>query len=115
MTFDEICETCRAFPGATEDVKWGDNLVFSVGAKMFAVLGLESPTLGIKCTPERFDELLSRPGMTPSKYLARAQWITVGEENDLSDEELRALLQEAYQTIFDRLPKRFQREIAALP
>ncbi len=34
---DRLYELCRSLPGVTEDVKWGDNLVFSVAAKMFAV------------------------------------------------------------------------------
>jgi predicted DNA-binding protein (MmcQ/YjbR family) len=29
----ELLEFCRGLPGATEDVKWGDHLVFSVGDK----------------------------------------------------------------------------------
>jgi predicted DNA-binding protein (MmcQ/YjbR family) len=116
MTFDEICETCRALPAATEDVKWENNLVFSVGAKMFAVLSLDGegawPDLGFKCAPERFEALLERKGLTPAKYLARAQWVTVGEDHDLTDGELKELLAEAHQTVFAKLPKRLQRELA---
>jgi predicted DNA-binding protein (MmcQ/YjbR family) len=115
MTFEEICETCRALPAVTEDVKWGNDLVFSVGAKMFAAMGLDQegewPSLGFKCTSERFEILLDRKGITPAKYLARAQWVTVGEDHDLSDDELRDLLAEAHRTVFEKLPKKLQREL----
>lgn len=29
--------SCRGLPHVTEDVKWGNDFVFSIGAKMFAV------------------------------------------------------------------------------
>lgn len=112
MTFDEICEVCRGLPAATEDVKWGEDLVFSVGGKMFAALGMNSGGVGFKCTEERFAALIERPGITPAKYLARAHWVSVGEENDLSDAEYRELLAEAHQAVFAKLPKRVQKELS---
>ena len=41
MDFESAKALCRTFPGATEDIKWGADLVFSVGEKMFAVTGDE--------------------------------------------------------------------------
>jgi predicted DNA-binding protein (MmcQ/YjbR family) len=43
-------------PGATEDIKWETNLVFSVGEKMFAVSGAEGSERGIsfKVDDDRF-------------------------------------------------------------
>jgi len=32
-----LLDFCRTLPGATEDVKWGSHLVFSVGDEMFAM------------------------------------------------------------------------------
>jgi predicted DNA-binding protein (MmcQ/YjbR family) len=32
-------ELCRSLPGVTEDVKWENDLIFSVGGKMFARRG----------------------------------------------------------------------------
>jgi len=42
MDLEEIRALCLSFPGATEDVKWGNDLTFSVGKKMFAVTGLDT-------------------------------------------------------------------------
>jgi predicted DNA-binding protein (MmcQ/YjbR family) len=111
MTFDEICETCRALPGTTEDVKWGNNLVFSIGGKMYAVLGMDTERLGFKCAPERFAALIERPGIVPAKYLARAQWVNVETPDALTDGELAELLAEARDTVFRKLPKRVQAEL----
>ena len=47
----------------TEDVKWGSDICFSVGGKMFLVAGLElSPvTASFKVTGEQFEEMSSKP------------------------------------------------------
>ena len=47
MNIEQLRKYCLAFPGATEDVKWGSDLCFSVGAKMFAVTGVDSQAYGI--------------------------------------------------------------------
>ena len=58
MTLDSLRQICRALPGATEDVKWGQDLCFCVGSKMFAAVNLEPPhQIGFKCTPETFPSL----------------------------------------------------------
>ncbi len=66
MDIEEIREFCPSFPHATEDVKWGSDLAFCVGEKMFAVTsavtGFETAqtSLSLKCTPEKFTELVSK-------------------------------------------------------
>ena len=40
-TVDTLREICLALPGVTEDIKWGADLAFSVGGKMFCVLNTE--------------------------------------------------------------------------
>ena len=54
VTLNSIQEFCRTLPHTTEDVKWGTNLVFSVGNKMYAVLDLDHPeanSVSFKCSP----------------------------------------------------------------
>ena len=43
MTVESIRRWCLALPGVTEDIKWDDDLVFSVGGKMFCVAMLDPP------------------------------------------------------------------------
>lgn len=59
----------------TEDVKWEEDLVFSVGVKMFAATNLEpcDVKLSLKATPAAFAELVERPGIIPAPYLARSE------------------------------------------
>ena len=80
MTLDRLRGICAALPGRTEDVKWGQDLCFCVGGKMFAAVNLEPPhQLGFKCTPEEFAELTEREGIIPAPYLARAMWVQQSE------------------------------------
>ena len=73
MTLDACARSAAALPGTTEDVKWGQDLCFCVGGKMFAAVNLEPPhQLGFKCTPESSRELIEREGIIPAPYLARA-------------------------------------------
>src|SRR5215212_467997 len=40
MNIEAIQVICKKLPAVTEDIKWGNDLVFSVGEKMFCVVGL---------------------------------------------------------------------------
>ena len=43
MDIEQIRAFCLQLKAVTEDVKWGNDLVFSVGGKMFCVASLEPP------------------------------------------------------------------------
>jgi predicted DNA-binding protein (MmcQ/YjbR family) len=107
MTLDGLREICGALPGTAEDVKWGQDLCFCVGGKMFAAVNLEPPhQLGFKCTPEDFAELTEREGIVPAPYLARAMWVQERELGAaLERRELAQLLQSAYDLVVAKLPK----------
>ena len=113
MDFEAAKALCRTFPGAGESVKWGSCAVFSVGKKMFAVAGHESPATSIsfKVEDDRFLELTDRPGIIPAPYMARLKWVCVETASALSDEEAAQLLRRAYEVIFSKLCKKLQREI----
>jgi predicted DNA-binding protein (MmcQ/YjbR family) len=107
MSIDAVRTFCLSLPAVTEDIKWGSDLVFSVGGKMFAVVNTERPhTLAFKCTPEAFGELTEREGIIPAPYLARAMWVrerTVGEV--LGRREMEELLKASYELVVSGLPK----------
>jgi predicted DNA-binding protein (MmcQ/YjbR family) len=108
MTLDALRRICRALPGVTEDVKWGQDLAFCIGTKMFAVVNLEPPhQLSFKCTPEEFGELVERTGLVPAPYLARAMWVQEQELGGaLERRELEALIKTSYELVKAKLPKR---------
>jgi predicted DNA-binding protein (MmcQ/YjbR family) len=107
MSIDAVRTFCLSLPAATEDIKWGSDLVFSVGGKMFAVVNTERPhTLSFKCTPEMFAELTERDGIIPAPYLARAMWVQERSVGDVLDRrEMEELLRTAYDLVVSTLPK----------
>ncbi|MFS2005773.1 MmcQ/YjbR family DNA-binding protein [Duganella sp. CT11-25] len=113
MNITKAKALCRSFPGATEDTKWGADLVFSVGEKMFAVTELDDKAKGIsfKVDDDRFLELTDRPGIIPAPYLARAKWVYIEDLKSISDAEAGALLKRSYELVFAKLTKKLQREI----
>src|SRR5258705_13548165 len=107
MTLETIREICRALPAVSEDIKWGNDLCFCVGGKMFAAMDLNPPhSIGFKCTPEDFGELVERSGVRPAPYLARAMWVqeeALGEALDRA--EMERLLRSAYELVLAQLPR----------
>jgi predicted DNA-binding protein (MmcQ/YjbR family) len=113
MNIDWLRELCLSFPGATEQIQWGYDLLFKVGEKMFAVTPLEpAPVwLSFKASPENFAELTERPNIIPAPYLARAQWVALETSDALPANELAGLLREAYDMVFAKLPKKTREKI----
>jgi len=114
MNVDWLRELCLSFPGATEQVQWGYDLVFKVGGKMFAVTPLEpAPVcLSFKASPENFAELTERPNIVPAPYLARAQWVALQTRDAVRQEELAGLLRESYELIAAKLSKKEREKLA---
>jgi hypothetical protein len=58
MDIEIFRSVCLAFPAVTEEVKWGNDLCFCVGEKMFCVANLEPPhSFSFKVTDAEFGEL----------------------------------------------------------
>lgn len=113
MNIEQLRKFCLAFPGATEDVKWGNDLCFCIGGKMFTVTSADSSDGGVslKTTPEKFAELTERPGIIPAHYVARYYWITIEDVNAVTKTELKDLIRESYQMVFDKLPAKTKKGI----
>ena len=116
MDVDWLRELCLSFPGTTEQIQWGYDLVFKVGGKMFAVTPLEpAPVcLSFKASPENFAELTERQNIIPAPYMARAQWVALQTRDALTRDELSRLLRESYEMVFAKLPRKAQEMISGL-
>ena len=115
MNIEKLRKFCLSMPGATEDIKWGADLCFCVGAKMFCVTGVDSSAGGVslKCTPEKFDELIERQGIEPAAYVGRYKWVHIHDLDAVASDELKALINQSYQLVFDKLPPKVKKTIAA--
>jgi predicted DNA-binding protein (MmcQ/YjbR family) len=111
---DWLREVCLSLPHATEDIQWGDNLLFRVGRKMFCVTSLEPAAavkFSLKCTPEKFAELVEVEGIIPAPYMARNHWVGFIELDALRRSEIRELIVSSYRLVFDGLPKKVQQSL----
>ncbi len=117
MMLETLRQICRALPGATEDIKWGADLAFCVGRKMFCVVNTEPPhQMSFKCTPEDFGELVERPGLIPAPYLARAGWVQEEQLGETLDRrELERLIRSSYDLVVATLPRRLKPGGASSP
>lgn len=112
MNLKPLVEYCRTLPHVTEDVKWGNDLVFSiVGGKMFCVFSFENDTftgMSFKVDDHRFLEMTDRPQFIPAPYMARARWVSLTDQKGITRDELRTLLKRSHQLYFEKLSKKAQ-------
>ena|ERR1700737_944954 len=114
MNIDSIRTHCKSLPHVTEDVQWGEHLLFRIARKMFCIVALEASAatkLAVKCTPERFAELVERSEVIPAPYMARNYWVALTSWTALRDVEIRELISDSYSLVASKLPKRVQSEL----
>jgi predicted DNA-binding protein (MmcQ/YjbR family) len=118
MNLEKLRKHCLSYPGATEQIQWGADLVFKVGGKMFAVAATEpgaSHSLSFKCSDQGFADLQECEGIDPAPYMARAKWVALQSFNALSDREIQDRIRESYDLVFAKLPKKAQASIGSAP
>jgi len=114
MDIDSIRNYCLSLPHATEDIQWGNDLLFRISGKIFAAMSLDPPhSLSFKCTPEKFDELIEFEGIIPAPYTARNKWVMLERLDALNDSEIKRLIKNSYEMIFSKLTKKLQAELGA--
>lgn len=107
MNLEELTEYCLAKPGAWSDQPWDGDHVAKVAEKIFAFMGATS--VGLKCanTRDQADEWLLRypESAAVMPYIGRSGWNTLRTDGDISDDELRAAIDESYDLVVAKLPK----------
>lgn len=115
MNCARLKRLCGKWPGVSDDIKWGDDLILSVAGKMFCglcVSGAEKGKLSFKVDDARFLELTDRRGFRPAPYMARAHWVTLDDTSVVKAAELDAFIRRAYELVRAKLPKKTQRALA---
>jgi predicted DNA-binding protein (MmcQ/YjbR family) len=112
MNIEELQSFCLSLPGVTEDIKWGDNLVFSVGEKLFCLADLQPPLqVAFKVQEEEFEELAATPNIIQAPYFAKMKWVKVLDEGRFSRQEWERYLRQSYDLVFAKLPKKAREQI----
>jgi len=120
MNVETIRRACLRLPHVEEEVKWGHDLCFLIGRKMFCVMNLEPQRgdrslVAFKVTPEEFAELTEREGVIPAPYMARNHWVSLEDYATLPGRELEARLARSYELVRATLPKKLQAALGAPP
>ena len=97
----------------TEDIKWGHDLVFSIGGKMFCVAGLDqTPTsASFKVKDEEFDEMCNRDGFIPAPYVAKYKWVLAQDINKMKKADWKYYLKQSYNLVREKLPAKMKKSL----
>jgi predicted DNA-binding protein (MmcQ/YjbR family) len=107
MHIEEIRSFCLKLPGATEDIKWGNDLCFCIAGKMFCVAVLQGPLkISFKVTDEEFDEVSNSDGFIPAPYVARHKWVLLEDPGKISGKKLQAYIKQSYELVKAKLSKK---------
>jgi predicted DNA-binding protein (MmcQ/YjbR family) len=111
MTPTAFDAAARALPGVTMDVLWGDDQVYKVGGKMFAVTDAAATGLSLKVTDIAFEALTESGRARPAPYLARARWVAFDDLAGLDDAEVADWLASAHALVAAKLTRKARQEL----
>lgn len=106
----ELREIFLSKPHATESQPFGPTaFVYKVLGKMFATMGVdeEPPRINLKCDPE--EAILLRKhyeAIIPGYHMNKKHWNTVCVDGSIPDEEIIEMIDDSYDLIVEKLPKR---------
>ncbi|MDF2430537.1 MAG: hypothetical protein JWP44_168 [Mucilaginibacter sp.] len=107
MNIDIIRDICKNLPFVEEDIKWGDDLCFTIGEKMFCVVMLNTPLkVSLKVPDEEFDEMINLHGIIAAPYAARYKWILVEDVNIFTRKQWEFYITQSYNVIKNKLSKK---------
>lgn len=115
-TVDLWRERLLAKPGAAEDTPFGPNaLVYKVADRMFALIRLGETRLdmNLKCDPQ--EAMIIRDtfsAVTPGYHMNKKHWNTVDLLADLDTELIQGWVDDSYDLVKSKLPKRVQAQLS---
>ena len=107
MNIEQVREYCIGKVGVTEGFPFDDTaLVFKVCNKMFALLGIDSGWLNLKCNPDKAVELREQfSEVTPGYHMNKQQWNTIQLEGSLPDRLIYEWIDDSYNLVAAKLTK----------
>ena len=114
--YDFIQSHCLSKKAAEEEYKpeW-DAIRYMVCGKMFAVIhndGKGLQVISVKLTPEHGIELREKyDEIIPGYHFNKTHWSSVYLNGNLPEKVLKQMLDESYELVCKKLPKKIQNEI----
>ena len=108
MNIEYIREYCISKKGVTEDFPFDKTtLVFKVGSKMFALAGLNSNYINLKCDPEIAIERREKFSEISGAYhMNKKHWNSVIYNESLPSDFLNQMIDESYNLVSNSLSKK---------
>lgn len=115
MNVEDIQAICNKLSHVTQDIKWGHDLVFSIGGKMFCVVGLDQTptTASFKVTDEEFEDMCNRPGFKPAPYVAKYKWVYIDDVNKMKISDWKQYLERSYELVKAKLPAKLKKQLGS--
>lgn len=112
MNIEELRTYCLSLKGANEDVKWGADLCFNIGGKMFCVTGFNGPLkVSLKVKDDEFEELCTKDGIIVAPYVGRYKWIHIEKASAFTDKQWKHYIKQSYELVKEKLPKKVRDSI----
>ncbi len=117
MNIENVREYCISFKGVSEEQPFGPQVaVYKVMGKMFALLSLdEERRLSLKNTPEKNIELRAKYYFIEGAWhMSKIHWSMIRLNDALDTKLMINLIDESYNLVVAKLPKKTQLELAKL-
>lgn len=113
MTVEELIQIGSQLPGTTSDIKWDHHICLNVGDKMYLITSPDAFPINasVKISDERFEEMISKPGVKNAPYLGRYKWVEIDDISRFSQMEWKEILISSYQLIGTKLSSKKKKEI----
>lgn len=105
MSPEALERTALALPGAVVSVQWGDERVYKVGGRIFAITDAAATRLSLKVTDIAYEVLVETGQARPAPHLARAKWVRFDDVAALDDEETADWLVTAHRLVAAKLTR----------
>lgn len=107
LTADQLKQYCLSKKGAYEDFPFGDDPVYKVEGKMFALIAeQEPPRIVLKCDPRMVPVLRETyPAIKPPAYFDKNHWNQVVVDGSIPEDELREMIDQSYTLVVKGLTK----------
>ena len=111
MNIEELQNICESLPHVTKDIKWGHDLVFSIGGKMFCVAGLDqTPTsASFKVSDEEFEEMSTHPYFKPAAYVAKYKWVYIEDISKMKKTDWIKYINQSYELVRAKLTPKIKK------
>ncbi len=114
MNVEEIRMYCLKKKRVNESFPFDDTtLVFKVVDKMFALINLdENHSMNLKCDPEKAIILREHYDFVlPGYHMNKKHWNTIILDERISGNLLMELINDSYNLVVDKLPKKIREEL----